>query len=86
MASSDHYDEEEEPGKIVPRFGEYSPYEMRLFRRRLNDLKRAYKEFSAAKRKDTTKAWPFYMNQSSLITVVFLYLNDLKEELKEFCR
>jgi hypothetical protein len=79
MTPDDPYIEEDEPGEIVPRFGDYSPYEMRLFKRRLNDLKRAYKEFSAAKRKDRTKEWPFYLNQSNLITVVFLYLNDLKE-------
>lgn len=79
MPPADDYTEEEEPGDAVPRFGEYSDYEMRIFRRRLNDLKRVYRAFSEAKRKDTSKEWPFCLNQSSLITVVLLYLNDLKE-------
>lgn len=72
-------DEEEIPGEILHRYGEYSPYEMRLFHRRLNDLKTAYQAFKLAKLKDTSKEWPFFMNQSLLITVVYLFLNDLKE-------
>jgi hypothetical protein len=67
------------PGPFEPRYGEYSPYEKQLFIARLNDLKRAYRVFRDTKLKDTGKEWPFWINESILITVCFLYLNDLKE-------
>jgi hypothetical protein len=69
----------ETPGPIEPRFGVYSEYEKRLFRDRLGDLKRAYRVFHATKLKDTTKEWKFELNESLLITICFMYLNDLKE-------
>lgn len=67
------------PGSIEPRYGEYSSYERQLLSERLQDLKNAYKAFKTAKLKDESKDWRFHLNQSILITVCLLYLNDLKE-------
>jgi hypothetical protein len=67
------------PGPYEPRYGVYSPYEKRLLHDRLRDLKRAFQVFQSEKLKDTTKEWPFQLNEALLITTCFLYLNDLKE-------
>ena len=61
------------------RPGYYADWELELANRRLEELRITYESFMREKALDTTKEWPFVINDTKLQGICRLFINDIKK-------